>query len=264
MAGDVGGFNMELTILGSSGSYPGPQSACSSYLVRQDGYHLLLDAGNGSMSNLFAACSPAKLDAIFISHGHSDHWADLVGIYYYCLFAEQPVNPITLVTSEAVADLVLKQIGKENFSPVFDLKVIDGGDGFTQGPFRCTIAGTGHSVPTFAIRVEAQGKGLTYTADTGESSSVEDLAMDTELLLAECTWRLGHSYSGPPLHHDPATLAALILRTNAKKAMVTHVAYPNDRLEVADQLRKLVGQCEVLVAKDTMSISIDADVTPIP
>ncbi|NNN12446.1 MAG: MBL fold metallo-hydrolase [Acidimicrobiaceae bacterium] len=255
---------MKLTILGSSGSYPGPQSACSSYLVSQDGYNFLLDAGNGSMSNLFGACSPAKVDAIFISHGHSDHWADLVGIYYYCLFAERPLKPITLLSSKAVADLLLEQIGKENLLPVFELKAVDGADSFTLGPFYCTTARTSHSIPTFAIRVESQGKGLTYTADTGESSSVEELAMDTELLLAECTWRLGHSYSGPPLHHDPATLAALIIRANVKKAMITHVAYPNDRLEVADQLRSLVGQCEVLVAQDTISISIDIEAPPVP
>ncbi len=250
---------MKLTILGSSGSYPGPHSACSSYLVSQDGYKLLLDAGNGSMSNLFGACSPAKLDAIFISHGHSDHWADLVGIYYYCLFAEQPRNPIKLICSKVVADLLLEQIGKESLLPVFELEAAEGADSFSLGPLHCTTARTSHSIPTLAIRVESQGRGLTYTADTGESRGVEELAMNTELLLAECTWRLGHSYIGPPLHHDPVTLAALILRANVKKAMITHVAYPNDRLEVADQLRSLVGGCEVLVAMDTLSISIDGE-----
>ncbi|EQD28105.1 metal-dependent hydrolase, partial [mine drainage metagenome] len=150
--------------------------------------------------------------------------------------------------------------------PVFELKAVDDADSFTLGPLYCTTARTSHSIPTFAIRVESQGKGLTYTADTGESNSVEELAMNTELLLAECTWRLGQSYSGPPLHHDPATLAALILRANVKKAMITHVAYPNDRLEVADQLRSLVGQCEVLVAQDTMSIDVNIDIEapPVP
>ena len=247
---------MQLTVLGSSGSYPGPQSACSSYLVSQDGYNLLLDAGNGSMANLFAACSPADLDAIFISHAHSDHWADLIGIYYYCFFADRPKRPITLVASPFVVELLLAQIGKTNLLPIFEISTLARPDNLMLGPLECVTAMTSHSVPTYAIRVQFKGKGLTYTADTGESNSVQELATGSDLLLAECTWSLGHNYEGPPLHHDPATLASLIINARPNRAMITHVAYPNDKLEVAGQVRSLAEGCEVLVADDKMSISL--------
>ncbi len=247
---------MELTVLGSSGSYPGPQSACSSYLVSRDGYNLLLDAGNGSMANLFGACSPAELDAIFISHSHSDHWADLIGIYYYCLFADRPKRPITLVTSTLVVELLLAQIGKTNLLPVFEVDVLARPDNVKLGPLECVTDTTGHSVPTYAIRIQSQGKVLTYTADTGESIRVQELATGSDLLIAECTWSLGHKYQGPPLHHDPATLASLIVNARPNKTLITHVAYPNDRLEVAKQVRSLAEGCEVLVAHDNMSITV--------
>ena len=47
---------MKLTIVGSAGTFPGPTSACSSYLLEHDGFRLLLDIGNGSLGALQEAC----------------------------------------------------------------------------------------------------------------------------------------------------------------------------------------------------------------
>ena len=41
---------MRLTVLGCAGSFPGPESACSAYLVEADGFRLMLDFGTGSLS----------------------------------------------------------------------------------------------------------------------------------------------------------------------------------------------------------------------
>ncbi len=38
---------MKLTIIGMSGSYPGPDSPASCYLVEAEGFRVLLDLGNG-------------------------------------------------------------------------------------------------------------------------------------------------------------------------------------------------------------------------
>ena len=43
---------MKLTVLGCAGSFPGPDSACSAYLVEADGFRLLVDFGSGSLSAL--------------------------------------------------------------------------------------------------------------------------------------------------------------------------------------------------------------------
>jgi ribonuclease BN (tRNA processing enzyme) len=38
---------VKLTIVGCSGSFPGPESPSSCYLLEADGFRLLLDFGNG-------------------------------------------------------------------------------------------------------------------------------------------------------------------------------------------------------------------------
>ena len=73
---------MRVTVVGCSGSVPGPDSPCSWYLVEQDGFRLLLDLGSGSAGPLQTYVAPADVDAVVVSHAHDDHWSDLVHLGY--------------------------------------------------------------------------------------------------------------------------------------------------------------------------------------
>jgi len=68
---------LSVTVLGCSGSYPGPGGACSGYLVEGGGTAVWLDAGSGTLANLQKHLSIVELDAVVISHEHVDHWTDL-------------------------------------------------------------------------------------------------------------------------------------------------------------------------------------------
>jgi ribonuclease BN (tRNA processing enzyme) len=43
---------VKLTVVGCSGSFPGPDSPASCYLLEHDGYSILLDLGNGAIGPL--------------------------------------------------------------------------------------------------------------------------------------------------------------------------------------------------------------------
>src|SRR5699024_11321177 len=62
------GDDVRLTIIGSSGSFPGPDSPASSYLVEADGFRLLLDLGYGSLGALQRHIVIYFIDAVFISN----------------------------------------------------------------------------------------------------------------------------------------------------------------------------------------------------
>ena len=68
---------MELTVLGGSGAWPGPGGACSGYLVVHEGFRLLVDPGYAVLPRLLEEIRATRVDAVFVSHGHPDHCADL-------------------------------------------------------------------------------------------------------------------------------------------------------------------------------------------
>jgi ribonuclease BN (tRNA processing enzyme) len=68
---------MRLTILGGCGAWPAAGRACSGYLVEQDGFRLLIDPGYATVPHLLELIPAGLVDAVFVSHGHPDHCADL-------------------------------------------------------------------------------------------------------------------------------------------------------------------------------------------
>src|SRR4029453_15288028 len=71
------GGSMRLTVLGCAGSFPGPDSACSAYLVEAEGFSLLLDFGTGALSALQRFGDLRQVDAILLTHLHCDHMLDV-------------------------------------------------------------------------------------------------------------------------------------------------------------------------------------------
>ena len=73
---------MKLHILGVSGPFPESGGATSGYLVEAGDTLLQLDLGSGILARLTAKMPPESLSALFLSHWHFDHTADLTVLLY--------------------------------------------------------------------------------------------------------------------------------------------------------------------------------------
>src|SRR3954447_12936646 len=73
---------MKLTVIGCAGTFPRPDAPCSSSLLEQDDFRLLVDAGNGSTGALQRTIGLLDIDAVMISHMHGDHYLDLITYTY--------------------------------------------------------------------------------------------------------------------------------------------------------------------------------------
>lgn len=70
---------IDVIMLGSGSSVPTPQRAHPAMLLIYRGQHLLFDCGEGTQTRLMAAgISPLKINKIFISHWHADHFSGLL------------------------------------------------------------------------------------------------------------------------------------------------------------------------------------------
>src|ERR1700748_3829428 len=68
---------MRLTVVGCSGSLPGPDSAASCYLLEAEGFRLVVEFGNGALGPLQKNIGLFDADAVCLSHLHAASSVDL-------------------------------------------------------------------------------------------------------------------------------------------------------------------------------------------
>ena len=178
---------MKLTVVGCSGSGPGPRSPASSYLVEQDGFRLLLDLGNGAFGPLQNYADPSSIDALFISHLHADHCLDVAPFVVWHRYAGPPARSLVPMYAPVGAERRLALAYDDDgdgLTDVFDFVPVGPGS-FSLGPFEVTLVRTAHPVECYALRLEADGRSLVYTGDTGPCDGVVELARDADVFLAE-------------------------------------------------------------------------------
>jgi ribonuclease BN (tRNA processing enzyme) len=214
---------MRLTVLGCAGTFPSKDSGCSAYLVEQDGFRLLLDAGNGAIGALQRHVEIFDLDAVLLSHLHADHCLDLVAYSYARRY--HPQRPPKLPVygphgTQARLCQVFDRAPEDGLRGVYDFHTTGAGSR-EIGPFRIDLTPTEHPIECYAIRVSANGKSLTYSADTGPSNAVADAAKDTDLFLCESTW-LEDSPRPPNLHLTAREAGEHAARAGAKRLALIH------------------------------------------
>jgi len=233
---------MKLTIIGCSGSYPGPDSPASCYLLEaeHDGrtWRVLLDLGSGALGVLQRYVDPLTVDAVFLSHLHADHCLDLCGYHVlrrYHPSGHQPRIPVwgPVGTADRMArayDLPIDPGMHEEF----DFREYDAPVQF--GPFRVEAIEVDHPVPAYGLRVTADGVTLGYSGDTGPCAGLDAVARDADLLLAEASFRA--CVENPPrLHLTGADCGEAAARAGARRLMLTHIPPWHDRDEALAEAR---------------------------
>jgi ribonuclease BN (tRNA processing enzyme) len=215
---------MKLTVVGCSGSAPGPKSPASSYLVEHDGFRLLLDLGSGAFGSLLALADPATVDAIFLSHLHADHCLDVAPFVVWHRYSGLSSGQKVPLFAPAGADrrLALAYDGDgATLTDVFDFTVVAPGS-FHIGPFAVETARTEHPLECHAIRLTAGGRSLVYTGDTGPSDHVVQLARGADVLLAEAAHPPGPGFP-PGLHLTGREAGEHAAAAGVGRLLLTHV-----------------------------------------
>jgi ribonuclease BN (tRNA processing enzyme) len=178
---------VRLTVIGCSGSAPGPASPASCYLVEHEEFALLLDLGSGAFGALQAVVDPGMVDAVFLSHLHADHCLDVAPFVVWHRYSGRSDGRTVPLYAPVGADRRLATAYDPDGGPlddVFDVTAIGEGS-WRIGPFEATTVRTRHPVECHAVRLTAGGRSLVYTGDTGPCPEVVELARGADVLLAE-------------------------------------------------------------------------------
>ena len=178
---------MRLTVLGGCGAWPDAGQACSGFLVEEDGFRLLLEAGYATLPRLLGLISAAQVDAVFISHGHPDHCADLNPLLRARALGSGPLPPLPVYAPPGALDAVLALDRPGMLAGAYTVTEFRPGDPLAIGPFRAATRLLPHWLPNAGLRLAAGGRVLAYTGDSG-GPAIADLARGADLLLAEATY----------------------------------------------------------------------------
>ncbi len=236
-------MSLDVVVLGSAGTHPAPGRACSGYLLRSGATHVMVDCGNGSSGNLQRFVAVEELDALVISHRHPDHCVDLIGMYFALRFHPDGPRHLDVYAPEGTDDFLASLVpeSEATFRELCRFHAIGPGDRLDVGPVTLRLYDSVHSVPTVAVRAEADGAVLTYSADSAGGPSLVEAATDADLFLCEATW-LGEPSDWPEGVHLTATGAGEVARSaGVARLVLTHLWPRNDRAAARAQAEDAYG-----------------------
>jgi ribonuclease BN (tRNA processing enzyme) len=227
---------MKLTIIGCSGSFPGPDSPASCYLLEAEGFRLLLDLGNGALGALQRHIGLYDVDAICLSHLHADHCLDLCSYHVVRTYSPRgPLPRIPVYAPDGASGRLAAAYGMPGepaLETAFDFVPLTAGT-LRIGPFDVTTALMNHPVETYGFRVAYGGHAVAYSADTGECRELVNLAAGADVLLCEASF-LDKPGLPAGLHLSGRQAAEHAAEAGAGTLVLTHLVPWFDPRQIAE------------------------------
>ena len=248
---------MRLTIVGCSGSFPGPDSAASCYLIevedRDRTWRIVLDLGSGALGPLQQLVQLHQIDAVLISHLHPDHFMDLCGLYVARRYHPSGCAgvPLPVYGPAHTADRVLQAYGPDAVSElakVYDVRPLTDGGTVMVGPVTITTQLVEHPVVAYGMRIEHEGRVIAYSGDTDACESLLELARDADLLLAEASYQEGRDETRG-VHLTGRRAGEAARDAGARRLVLTHLPVWTDVDVVVTEAKQVyLGPVEAATA----------------
>ncbi|WP_136089434.1 MBL fold metallo-hydrolase [Auritidibacter ignavus] len=269
---------MKLTIIGSSGSFPGPGSPASCYLVSAQGvdeqgnpkkYRILLDLGNGALGALQRYISLDEVDAICLSHLHPDHCMDLCGMHVAIRWDPSGwrAGRVPVWGPAATADRMAIAYGLDldpGMHEEFDFQHWQSRVPVKLGPMTITPYPVRHPIDeAYAIRIEAEEhiggdtvrSALTYSGDTDTCDALVEAADHADIFLCEAAFQEGRDDGIDGVHLTGQRAGEMAHRADVSRLLLTHLPVWNDPLTVAEEARRsFAGPLAVAVSGVTYTV----------
>jgi ribonuclease BN (tRNA processing enzyme) len=249
---------MQITILGSGTAVPSFERFPAGFLVRSESASVLVDLGPGTLRRAAqAGCDPRDIDAVWLTHYHTDHCADLAAL----LFALRNPRyagraPLRVFGAPGLHALVAHLTAAWPWlAPrdyVLDLREIAPGTHELED-LQIVAVPIAHTAASLAYRFTgADGGVCAFSGDADVCEGLVETARDADLFVCEAAFPDAHRQPG---HLTPSLAGAHAERAGAKRLCLTHFYPECDGHDLLGQARAAY-RGEVVLGKDLMTFTV--------
>src|SRR5262249_34981385 len=144
--------------------------------------------GCALVPRLLERVARGEVEAVFISHGHPDHCADLTPLLRARALRDDPAPPLPVYAPPGALDAVLALDRPAMLAAAYTLHEFAPGTSLDIGPFSAATRLLPHWMPHAGLRLTGGGPRIAYTADRGPAPATPELARGAGMLVAEASF----------------------------------------------------------------------------
>ena len=224
------GAPVTVTLLGTGDAFASYGRSQAGYLIDAPGGHLLLEAGPSLLPALKSrGIATDSFDFLLISHLHGDHYAGLPFLILECMWERKRKKVLTVVGPPKLEErtwrlmrTMFPRFKLEEVKHKFKFIAVEGGFSARMGKFKVRAIRSQHTTPDIALsfRVDAGGKSIVFSGDTGWNDELVKLTDGVDLFLCECTYFESAQLT---FHMNYPQLAANRDKFKVRRMVLTHL-----------------------------------------
>jgi ribonuclease BN (tRNA processing enzyme) len=253
---------MRLTTIGTGTAAPWPGRVQSGHLIETGSVRLLLDCGSGIATRLAdVGARWQEITHLAISHFHADHVVDLPTLLYAWRYGQLPPRSSGLDLIGPVGTVRLLS----RFAAIFgdgllslgfpiSIREMAPGDSIAlSDDVRLGCTKVPHTEESMAYSVEARGRRIVYTGDTGPDEALGQWAKGCDILVAECSLPESMAIA---THLTPSQCGTLGAAAQPGVLALTHFYPPVEAVDIRGEVGARFGG-HVVLATDGWSLDLE-------